>query len=362
MLDKRPLAMAVLDIATFEAVRQNLPPGYEDHLEPIPAMVGCAWEVLPFSERDSRYRVAVDNGQGYWVGKCTCPGWHNTKVTPFGKGPCIHVVAAMLLDKRFNLAAFLPQLTAELNRRSKLVSNVKGDAYEEPPNETQSEEETGAPEVLPPLDPVDPRGSRPPVRQAPTPTPQNLPAVPPRTHTSFDMDDNPMVRPVATLADAQAVFEAFQAAKLSLLTKADVQSAGEGNFLKKDAWRKLALYFGITCEKLSEGMVGSPNGRVWGVTYRATGRNGTFQDGTGYCSWDEEFAAGRDAAARRKAADKLASGEWDEDHAERSVHATHAKLEHDVRSTAETRAKTRAISDLLGGGEVTHAERARMRP
>ena len=361
MANNQSPPMEVLDLARFEDLRRSLPEHYADHLTPIPAMVGTAWELIPFSERDSRYRVAVDNGKGYWMAKCTCPGWHATKKTRFGKTPCVHVVAAMLVDKRFNLVSFLAKLASEMKHRAGLPPAQRGDAYEGPSNTTTSEAQESPPEVLPPLDPVEPRRPQPRVQPAGQPPAQVLPAVPPNTHTSFDMDDNPMVRPVATLADAQAVFEAFQAAKLSLLTKADVQSAGDGNFLKKDAWRKLALYFGITCQKLGEGMIESPGGRVWGVTYRATGRNGTFQDGTGYCSWTEEFAAGRAAAAENKAAAKLESGEWDEGRAGRHVDAARAKLEHDVRSTAETRAKTRAISDLLGGGEVTNAERARMK-
>jgi hypothetical protein len=65
------------------------------------------------------------------------------------------------------------------------------------------------------------------------------------------------------------------------------------------------------------------------VIARAIAPSGRFQDGDGYCSVDEPRF---DKSGGRR------------------------KIENDLRTTATTRAKTRAISDLLGTGEVPAEE------
>jgi hypothetical protein len=102
-------------------------------------------------------------------------------------------------------------------------------------------------------------------------------------------------------------------------------------FLKKSGWRKIARAFNLSFERVHSHVQrdehGSPvRAEVW---IRAVAPNGQYGDGDGYCSGDE----GRFQSNRGR-----------------------AKLENDLRATATTRAKNRAVSDLVGMGEVSAEE------
>jgi hypothetical protein len=102
-------------------------------------------------------------------------------------------------------------------------------------------------------------------------------------------------------------------------------------FKKKSAWRKLATAFDLDVEIIREHVDRDPAGQPVraAVIARAIAPSGRFQDGDGYCSTDEPRF--QKPGGRRK-------------------------LENDLRATAATRAKNRAISDLLGTGEVSAEE------
>jgi hypothetical protein len=104
-----------------------------------------------------------------------------------------------------------------------------------------------------------------------------------------------------------------------------------GSFVKKSGWRKIAKAFGLSVTMVDAGVERDDEGnpvRAWAV-YRAAHPNGQEQDGDGYCSVDES----RFSSAKGR-----------------------HKIENDLRTTAATRAKNRAISDLVGMGEVSAEE------
>jgi len=312
MSPTKALDMVKLDLEKLEEIRRSLPDQFVAHMLEIPAAVGKAYQVTSLSGTDHTWRTSVDNSQGFWVGKCECTGWPHTKSTKYGRNPCTHIVAALLVDDRFD---WLEELRILAHRPERLA--MQEQKPEKAPN---PEPVTHEPEVV---DPEQPQEKVEEVHHS-----LKLEVVP------IDKDAPALVAPVASIEEVAAVFEAFQQAKTSLLKKGDVQPIKKGTFIKKSGWRKIAVFFGISCSKLAEGYAPGTGNRVWQVTYRAMARNGTYQDATGYCSWDEAACVGR--------ASKGAEGV--------------AKNEHDVRSTAETRAKNRAISDLVGGGEVSAEE------
>ena len=129
------------------------------------------------------------------------------------------------------------------------------------------------------------------------------------------------------LADAFKKFEEF---KRRLLSKDDSITIVGRQYLKKSAWRKWALACGISDEILSYERI-PPQGKdpEGGFYYRVVVRafhkpSGRSSVGVAIASWSE-----------RK--------EW--------VHK-----EHDIFALAHTRAKNRAIADLVGGGEVSAEE------
>jgi hypothetical protein len=113
-------------------------------------------------------------------------------------------------------------------------------------------------------------------------------------------------------------------------------------FRKKGYWRAIAVAFNLTVEPITERreVIGAfDDGREnfgWHVTYRATTPHGRTATGDGSC-----FAI--EKARRRDGADP-----W----AELPKQAS----EHNVRSHAHTRAYNRAISNLVGFGEVSAEE------
>jgi hypothetical protein len=105
----------------------------------------------------------------------------------------------------------------------------------------------------------------------------------------------------------------------------------ERPFLKKSGWRKIARAFNLSFERVRSEVERDEHGNpvraeVW---IRAVAPNGQYGDGDGYCSSEEK----RFQSWRGK-----------------------QKLENDLRTTATTRAKNRAIADLVGMGEVSAEE------
>lgn len=144
----------------------------------------------------------------------------------------------------------------------------------------------------------------------------------------------PAGREVLMPLEAERVVEGmrrYQRLLRDLLEPSDWQThdkrgnALERPFLKKCGWRKIARAFNLSFERISGAVerdeAGSPlRAEVW---IRAVAPNGQYGDGDGYCSLDE----GRFNSARGR-----------------------AKLENDLRTTATTRAKNRAVADLVGMG------------
>ena len=119
----------------------------------------------------------------------------------------------------------------------------------------------------------------------------------------------------------------FEELKRKLLSEKDYQDIAGKRYIKKSGWRMFALAFNLSDEILKEERKSYKNTDsehfVWEVTVRVTAPNGRYSEATASCASNEK----------------------------RFAHA-----EHDVRATAHTRAKNRAIADLIGGGEVSAEE------
>jgi hypothetical protein len=150
----------------------------------------------------------------------------------------------------------------------------------------------------------------------------------------------PAEREVLMPLDPEQVVEGmrqYQQLLRDLLEPSDWQTEDKnGNplerpFLKKSGWRKIARAFNLSFERVHSRVERDEDGtpvraEVW---IRAVAPNGQYGDGDGYCSADE----GRFRSWRGR-----------------------QKLENDLRATATTRAKNRAIADLVGMGEVSAEE------
>lgn len=141
-----------------------------------------------------------------------------------------------------------------------------------------------------------------------------------------------LVRPVASTNEIVQNFKLFQEMKNQILDKSDFQSVSGREFIKKSGWRKIAAAFGISLETVEEKRLELEDGH-YGVRYtvRAIAPGGRYTDGVGLCSTDEKRFSGRNDTGHKV---------------------------HDIYSTAYTRAANRAVSDLVGGGEVSYEEAA----
>lgn len=155
------------------------------------------------------------------------------------------------------------------------------------------------------------------------------------------LEHRPASQEVLRPLDADALVDSFQAYQdllPKLLTAEDYQKAGRdenGNdrhFVKKSGWRKIATAFNLNVEIIHDEVERDANGQAIRarVVARATApQTGRYMDGDGYCALDEKRF--RDEKAR-------------------------TKVENDLRATAATRAKNRAIADLVGMGAISAEE------
>lgn len=134
-----------------------------------------------------------------------------------------------------------------------------------------------------------------------------------------------------------AGMQAYQELLPQLLTDDDYQAAGNKRFVKKSGWRKIARAFNLSVEIVSLSVERDDDGNPMRAecVARAIAPNGQVSDGDGYCAADEPRF---DQRGGRQ------------------------KLENDLRATATTRAKNRAIADLVGMGEDSAEEVDTRRP
>lgn len=174
---------------------------------------------------------------------------------------------------------------------------------------------------------------------------------------------NTAITPVMDARAFKENWQKWEELKQAVLDKSDIQSIQGRDFKKKSFWRKLGTAFNIRLEerehteKNMKALISTiskdtqygpkevkevelypmdwepsePLGKhqelkidtVFSYIVRATATNGVYQDGDGHCSIYEKG---------------------------------HSNTYHNAKSTAFTRAKNRAISDLVGGGEVSAEE------
>lgn len=161
----------------------------------------------------------------------------------------------------------------------------------------------------------------------------------PTIANSFDMVD---------VKAAGAFMQNYQDLVKELLDENDYQRIGVKNFKKKSAWRKLATAFNISDEILKEDISRDENGRIISATYyvKATLPNGRSGIGIGACSIFDKI---RYSPTSKYDADT-------EDVSNFELRGRFSNAEHDIPSTAHSRAKNRAISDLIGAGDVSAEE------
>lgn len=134
-----------------------------------------------------------------------------------------------------------------------------------------------------------------------------------------------IVRLLVPVEEAKKQWDIFENLKTKLLVDDDYQTIAGKRFIKRSGFRKIAVFFGISDRLLKEERIDRPDGSfVWKLIVEAVAPNGRTSIGVGAC-------------------DSMERQNW-------------AHREHDCYSTAHTRAKSRAISDMIAGGLVSAEE------
>lgn len=143
-----------------------------------------------------------------------------------------------------------------------------------------------------------------------------------------------MITPAGSIEQALEQFQLYQELKQKLGTSNDFQQIGDKKHPKKSFVRKIQRFFNISCELLQDEPLRDEHGAIiaWLAKARAIHlTTGAFQDADGSCSFSEKVARNPKQQAQMRTI-------------------------HNIRAHAVTRAKNRAILDLVGFGEVSAEE------
>lgn len=160
------------------------------------------------------------------------------------------------------------------------------------------------------------------------------------TVNSFEMVD---------VESAKAFMDNYQDVCKALLDSSDYQNVkinGKNTaFKKKSAWRKIATAFNISDDIVEKEIIREENYQIISATFvvKVTAPNGRCGLGTASCSIFDKI----------KHTDTETPSNFE-------LRKRFNNAENDVIGTAHTRAKSRAISDLVGMGEVSAEEMAEM--
>ena len=153
--------------------------------------------------------------------------------------------------------------------------------------------------------------------------------------------ENPTTLAPVDVQGAVEFFKNYEELTESLLKPSDYQKTGKKSFKKKSAWRKYATAFNISDEIIDEDIIRDDDYRIISAKYvvKAIASNGRYGYGVASCS----------------IFDKISS----KDTVEPSPFELRKRFnnaENDVIATAHTRAKSLAISDIIGTGKVSAEE------
>jgi hypothetical protein len=144
--------------------------------------------------------------------------------------------------------------------------------------------------------------------------------------TALEPIHSDIVRPAIDAQGALAVWKEFQDLKKLILEQSDIQVIQGKNFVKKSGWRKFATFYNLTDRIVEETRIQNDDRSfIWKIKVECKAPNGRVSEGVAMCS---------------------------------SAEKSGTRIEHDVYATAHTRAKNRAISDMVAAGEVSAEEMA----
>ena len=186
-----------------------------------------------------------------------------------------------------------------------------------------------------------------------TKTGEVVATIPRQDEQSLAPQQTQQMAPLAELSveEAKNRMARYQEFVTGLLDTNDYQKIQGKDFKKKSAWRKLAMAMNISVHITGERREELPNGDyAYHFDCEARHPNGRVMPGSGSCTAYEK-ATWKDGKWQMEKAvyisGKFSHKEWQ---------PAEPNSVHNVRSTAETRASNRCVSNLVAAGEVSAEE------
>lgn len=166
-----------------------------------------------------------------------------------------------------------------------------------------------------------------------------------------------IVMPAVTATEAMRAWNAYLDLKKEIVEDSDIQIIAKKKFLKKSYWRKIATFFNLTVDLVSESHEELNGELVWNFACKAIAPNGRSAIGTGSCSAYEKATMINGKPMQKGKVTKWGTSDSGKSYPmEWEWESAQPNSIHNVRTTAETRAWNRAVSNLVGGGEVSAEE------
>jgi hypothetical protein len=160
-----------------------------------------------------------------------------------------------------------------------------------------------------------------------------------------------IVRPLVSKEAALAAWQEYQDLTRAILRAADFQTfregGREGRFVKKSGWRRLATHYGISLEMVDERLGHEHEARIC-ARVRFPEQMREDRD----CGCAVVFARYVVKAVAPNGRSVTAIGLCSTGEKNRRF----VRQDHDIATTAYTRAANRAISDMIGAGEISAEE------
>lgn len=182
---------------------------------------------------------------------------------------------------------------------------------------------------------------------------QVVATIPKQEEKAIATQQTQQMAPLAELSveEAKQRMARYQEFVTGLLTETDYQKIQGKDFKKKSAWRKLAMAMNISVHITGERREELPNGDfAYHFDCEARHPNGRVMPGSGSCTAYEK-AMWKDGKWQVEKA-VYANGKF----VRREWQLAQPNSIHNVRSTAETRASNRCVSNLVAAGEVSAEE------
>ena len=175
-------------------------------------------------------------------------------------------------------------------------------------------------------------------------------------------DSNTLVKPAAESDALAEHFNQYEDVVDAIIDpQEDTETVGGNSFITKSGMRKLATAFNLSVDTQYENRFIEGGVLKYKVKAVATAPNGRSSTGVGICgSMESNFmrtvakskqnkSHGKEQAVRPEEI-HFVDGKW------RELLPPNEVDEHSILATAATRAKNRAISDMVGSGEVSSEE------